>query len=161
MALPFRETIWRSKKDGYIGYSYSVSVSLENRLDINTLLISFLVDEDTQVIELITTSQRVIVEDFHEKYGLPDQIYLKVFGVPGVSPSSYEIEFFYPAFGISVGLSGNSEFIEKNGEDYILVCHGMLHDAHVSTGMSFGPLQVKNHSWILFKILSMQWVFSR
>ena len=109
----------------------------DNPIDMNKLWVYFVVDRKTKIIESIKTSQDFSAKGTVEKLGIPDKIFIDIPDRVGEVSAIYEIIILYEKLGILANISGEAEFLQKNGEDYFILCPPTFQEKGRGTGFIF------------------------
>jgi len=93
----------------------------------NSREIGFALEKDTLSIAWIQGGhENEDLVSLMKKYGVPQEVWVYITGIPGTGPVVYSIYLFYPALGILANHRQNTDFIKRNGEDWVKICKNRL-----------------------------------
>jgi hypothetical protein len=110
----------RERKTYNLQYAY-FPVSVTPTL-IDSLMVTFYVNQKTGVIDAISSSQEYEIIPLIEEFDSPDRILARASGIPTTGPSSYEIELVYSQKGIELNVSGDAQLLHRENGDLTIVC---------------------------------------
>jgi hypothetical protein len=61
-----------------------------------------------------------------KKYGVPQEVWVYITGIPGTGPIYYEIGLFFPLLGILAASYQEAELIKRDGEEWVKICKSRL-----------------------------------
>lgn len=86
----------------------------------------FALEKDTLSIAWIQGGHDEDLVSLMKKYGVPQEVWIDIYGIPGTGPVYYMIDLFFPLLGIMAGSEQEAELIKRNGEDWVKICKNRL-----------------------------------